>query len=81
MYYIIHEQFTPGLVYLPIPNTELSCITLLTVPIIRMHIHCNIMIINLFIQRKAGYIKRVAEILLKDYDSDIPSTFDELVCI
>ena len=37
------------------------------------------MIFNLFIQRKAGYIKRVAEILLKDYDSDIPSTFDELV--
>ena len=36
---------------------------------------------NIFIQRKAGYIKRVAEILLKDYDSDIPSTFDELVSI
>ena len=32
-------------------------------------------------QRKAGYIKRVAEILLKDYDSDIPSTFEELVSI
>lgn len=40
-------------------------------------LHC---ILNyLFTQRKAGYIKRVAEILLNDYDSDIPSTFEELV--
>ena len=36
---------------------------------------------NVFMQRKAGYIKRVAEILLKDYDSDIPSTFEELVSL
>lgn len=39
----------------------------------------NIHTLNSFIQRKAGYIKRVAEILLRDNDSDIPNTFEGLV--
>ncbi|XP_065899108.1 endonuclease III-like protein 1 isoform X2 [Dysidea avara] len=34
-----------------------------------------------FWRRKAGYIKRVTEILVKEYDSDIPQTFDQLVAL
>lgn len=32
------------------------------------------------VQRKAGYIKDTAEILAKDFNSDIPGSIDELVC-
>ena len=31
------------------------------------------------VQRKAGYIKDTAEILAKDFNSDIPGSIDELV--
>ena len=30
-------------------------------------------------QKKAGYIKRVSQILLEKYGGDIPTTMDELV--
>ena len=36
---------------------------------------------KLFLQKKAGYIKRVSQILLEKYGGDIPATMDQLVSL
>lgn len=36
-------------------------------------------VLYFFLQKKAGYIKKVSQILLDQYGGDIPSTMDQLV--
>ena len=51
------------------PTVLLNCHTVLLSPITGYHT----------LQKKAGYIKRVSQILLDEYGGDIPATMDQLV--